>query len=166
MPVGAVDSRPRGLAPAFGGQLEIAARGRRRRWPWLVVALLIVSVGAAFAFAVFAWPRGQVMLDPAALAKVEQPTFGGHLLMVEAVRAGGGRVPLTVRNDGRLWPLTRLQPGAVVSVEAVFRRPGWIGWLAGDTQRVRLTVTAPQAHPLRHWLRVAPGGCGSASTSR
>ena len=98
-----------------------------------------------------------MLLDPVAFAKVEQPTFGGHLLMVEAVRAGGGRVPLAVRKDGRLWPLTRLQPGEVISVEAVFRRPGWIGWVAGDTQRVRLTVIAPAAHPLRHWLRVATG---------
>jgi lipoprotein-anchoring transpeptidase ErfK/SrfK len=153
----AVDAPTTSLVPAFGGRLDVAGRSRRRRWPWLVVALLVASVGAAFAFSVFAWPQGQVLLDPVAFARVEQPTFGGHLLMVEAVRAGGGKVPLTVRKDGRLLPRMRLQPGEVVSVEAVFRRPGWIGWVAGDTQRVRLTVIAPGAHPLRHWLRVATG---------
>jgi len=153
----AVDAPTTSLAPVFAGPLDVADRSRRRRWPWLVVALLIVSVGAAFAFAAFAWPQGQVLLDPAAFAKVEQPTFGGRLLSVEAVRAGGSRVPLAVWKDGRLWPLTRLEPGDVVTVEAVFRRPGWIGWLAGNTQRVRLTVTAPEAHPLRHWLHVAQG---------
>ena len=38
--------------------------------------------------------------------------------------------------DGRLTPRTLLSPGETVSVEAVVRRPSWLGWALGSTRHV------------------------------
>ena len=57
--------------------------------------------------------------------------------------AGGG-FPLAVRG-GRLTPRTLLTPGETVSVEAVVRRPGWLGWALGSTRNVQRTIRAPVA---------------------
>jgi peptidoglycan hydrolase-like protein with peptidoglycan-binding domain len=127
----------------------------RRRWPWAAGALAAV-VAAAAAFAFFAWPRGALALDSAALARLDRPAFGGGTMRV-SVWAHGARIPVTLRSDGRLWPARPVAPGTRLLVEVVFRRPGWVGWIAGHTQRLRLEVTAPRARLERRWLRLKRG---------
>jgi peptidoglycan hydrolase-like protein with peptidoglycan-binding domain len=56
-----------------------------------------------------------------------------------------------------VWPLRQVAPGTRLLAEAVFRRPRWIGWLAGRTRTVRLELTAPVARPTERWLRIAAG---------
>jgi peptidoglycan hydrolase-like protein with peptidoglycan-binding domain len=51
-------------------------------------------------------------------------------------------------------------------VDVVFTRPGWVGWLAGSTQHLRLWVTAPRAHVQERWLRVKPGAPVEVSFDR
>ena len=128
----------------------------RRRWPWALL-ILGAAVLAALAFAYVAWPRGALMADDAALARVNRPSFGTAGVRVSARSADGTPIPVSLHRDGRIWPRRRLAPGARISVEVDFRRPGWVGWVAGRTQHLRLQLRAPQARVEQHWLRVPAG---------
>lgn len=132
------------------------ARKRRRRWPWALGALAAVAV-AALAFAFFAWPRGALGLDPAGLAQLRRPSFGGSLVRVSVRSADGASIPVSLRRDGTLWPTRRVAPGTRLFVEVVFGRPSWIGWIAGRSQKLRLELTAPRARVKERWLRVKAG---------
>jgi len=154
-----VQLKPRGRAVyqisavgpyAAGGNVR-----RRRRWPW-GVGLVFALVLAALAFAYFAWPKGGLVADPAALARVTAPSLGGRT-QVSAHAADGTAIPVTVRSDGTVWPTSRVAPGTHVEVEAVFRRPGWAGWIAGHEQRVTIDLVAPSARLAASWLRIKTG---------
>lgn len=153
--------KPRGRAvfqitsvgPYAGG--HVAARRRRRRWPW-AVGLGVALVLAVLALGRFAWPSGALAADPVALAHVSRPALAAHVRVTAHV-AGGAAVPVTVRGDGSVWPVRRISPGTHVVVEAVFTRPGWVGWLAGTAQRSTLDVVAPVARVGARWLAVKPG---------
>jgi lipoprotein-anchoring transpeptidase ErfK/SrfK len=155
-----VKSRQRGaytittVGPYAGGR---SANRRRRRWPWVVVGLVLSVVLAALAYGYFSWPRGGLAADPAALARLSTPTFGGSTTV--SVRAeDGAAVPVSVHSDGTLWPLRRIDPGTRLTVEAVFHRPGWAAWLAGSTQHVTSTVVAPRSALTASFLQIRKGG--------
>jgi hypothetical protein len=129
---------------------------RRRRWPWLAGALAAI-VAAAAAFAFFAWPRGALTLDADALARLSAPSFGARGTTVSARTAAGAALRTVLHTDGRIWPTRQVAPGTRIVVTVVVNRPGWIGWLAGRTQRVRLEVSAPVVKLRHQYVRVAPG---------
>jgi peptidoglycan hydrolase-like protein with peptidoglycan-binding domain len=137
----------------YGGPVP---RRPRRRWPWAVGLLVVAVVLAALAFGYFAWPRGSLVADPVALARISGPSLGGKL-RVSARTDGGTAIPVSVRSDGTIWPEGRVAPGTGMVVEADFERPGWAGWLAGHVQRVELHVAAPVVALTDTWLRVKPG---------
>ena len=107
--------------------------------------------------AFFAWPRGGLVTDRLGLARLTKPSFGAGNVSVSARLPDGARIPLNVRAGGVLWPSQRVAAGARVQVEVVFRRPGWVGWIAGHTQRVTLWVTVPRARVKQRWLQVRSG---------
>jgi lipoprotein-anchoring transpeptidase ErfK/SrfK len=154
-----VKSRQRGaytittVGPYAGGR---TTRRRRRRWPWVVVGLVLALVAAALAYGYFSWPRGGLAADPAALARLSKPSFGSTV-KVSAHSDDGAAVPVAIRSDGTIWPLRRIAPGTALTVAAVFQRPGWAGWLAGDRQQVTMHLVAPTAAPTSTWLRIKPG---------
>jgi peptidoglycan hydrolase-like protein with peptidoglycan-binding domain len=82
------------------------------------------------------------------------PLGGGT---IERVSVVGGRnqslVPVKVRDD-KIWPLTRIPAGEKLTVDVVVKRPGWIAWLAGKTERLHLTVPTPVASLRSHYLTV------------
>jgi peptidoglycan hydrolase-like protein with peptidoglycan-binding domain len=47
--------------------------------------------------------------------------------------------------------------GTRIVVEAIVRRPGWVGWIAGRQQRLKLQLVAPLTRPTQRWLRVRSG---------
>jgi hypothetical protein len=133
-----------------------AARGRRRRWPWVLGAVAAVVVAALGAVR-FAWPSGGLRAGPAGLPQVHRSTLAGTLERVSLRSAAGTSMPVVLHRDGTLWPRRPVVPGTQLIADAVFRRPSWIAWLAGRTRDVRLTLTAPSARPRSRWLRVAAG---------
>ncbi|WCB92620.1 hypothetical protein DSM104299_01317 [Baekduia alba] len=94
--------------------------------------------------------------DRTALARLDVQTFGGSLQSVRATTPSGKAVPLDVR-DGRLTPEIRLTPGERISLDAVVRRPGAIGWALGRTRSEHLVVTTPTVAVASHWLTIAHG---------
>jgi peptidoglycan hydrolase-like protein with peptidoglycan-binding domain len=119
-----------------------------------VGAAAVVIVGGFFA-AAFAMSNASLHPDSAALARVDLQTFGGSVQRVRAVGPGGKAIPISI-HDGRLTPKQQLQPGETVSVDMVVKRPGWLGWLAGNEQHEHLTLHAPIADVKTKWLTVSP----------
>src|SRR5579864_4402358 len=148
------------VGPYPGG---VRAR-RRRRWPWAVAPVVALAL-AALAYGYFAWPQGSLVSDPAALARVARPALASGV-QVTARSSGGKAVPVTVHRDGTVWPVAPVVPGTHLVVEAVFRHPGWAGWLAGHAQRVELNVVAPVAVVRTRLLRVKQGAPVQVAFSR
>ncbi|HST25149.1 MAG TPA: L,D-transpeptidase family protein [Gaiellaceae bacterium] len=132
-----------------------ARRKRRRRWPWAVGAVVAVVL-AGLGYGYFAWPQGSLRSDPTALARIARPALASGV-KVTARSSGGKAIPVTVHSDGTVWPSSPVVAGRQVVVEAVFRHPGWAGWLAGKQQRVELKVVAPVAVVRTRLLRVKEG---------
>ena len=118
--------------------------------------MVVVAVLVAFGAAVFAWSDVSLASDPAALAHVSVQPFGGSVERVRASGPDGQTIPLVVRH-GSLTPRTLLTPGEQVSVDAVVRRPGWLGWALGDERHEHWTVRTPVADVSERWLTVRPG---------
>src|SRR6185436_5391792 len=71
-------------------------------------------------------------------------------------RFDGSKVPVDVR-DGKLWPGTQLRVGEKLTVEVTVRRPGWAGWLVGDTASATRVVRTPSARLSGRWLELDQG---------
>jgi L,D-transpeptidase catalytic domain len=130
-------------------------RRARRRTLWGFLAIVVAAL-LGLGAAVVLWSGFTLAADSAALARVDVDPLGGKLEHVRAFDPSGRRIPLTV-SDGRLTPRARLTPGELVSVEAVVRRPGWLGWALGSERRERQTIRAPVAGVSKRWLTVRPG---------
>jgi len=143
-----------GQTPQHGSSKERGSQARRR--------LLFISAGtllialAALAMAAFALSGATLSADPVALARYEVQAFGGTVEKAQAFGPGGRVIPVSVRDD-RLIPQAQITPGERVSVEVVLKRPGWIGWLAGNEDREQLSFQAPAAQVRTHWLTLGSG---------
>jgi peptidoglycan hydrolase-like protein with peptidoglycan-binding domain len=132
---------------------------RPRRWGrYVALAAVAVPFAAIVAFAALAAvSRTGLSADGAALARLSMPLGGGSVQRLTVV---GGRERQLVRvsvRDGRIWPQGTVGAGERVSVDVTIRRPGWIGWLAGSTQRVRMTLVTPAARLRTPYITVRPG---------
>ena len=58
------------------------------------------------------------------------------------------------RRDATIWPAGGSRPDERVTIDVVVKRPGWISWLAGQTQTLHLTLTTPVASLRSHYLTV------------
>jgi L,D-transpeptidase catalytic domain len=144
----------RQTSPPASGPARPPRRGRRIPAGALVAA---AGLAVAYAAAAFALSGAGIDADSSALAQVDVQAFGGTVERVSATGPDGRPIPVSF-HDGRLVPKRRLEPGTPVTVEAVVRRAGWIGWLVGGEDRERLTLRAPEAHVEARWLSVGKGG--------
>ncbi len=130
-------------------------RGRYVLAALVLGAIAVVVVGAI----VFASAKASLTADSTAIAKIGLPLGGGT---IERVTVFAGRsqqpVPVQVRNDPVIYPTKQVPAGTRLSVQVIVKRPGWISWLAGKTQRLNLTVTTPAASLRSHYVTVGAGG--------
>ena len=118
---------------------------------------MLVLAGVAAAAVALASSSASLTVDSRALASVSLPLGGGSTRRVVAVSGPRSRpLPVALR-DGRIWPRHALPAGERVAIEVVVQRPGWIAWLAGRTERLRLTLTTPSARLAQDYLTVPPG---------
>lgn len=117
------------------------------------MVLALIVAGAL----VVASSHASLSADPSALAKVGLPSGGGRIESVTVVTGPHSRrIPVDLRGQ-RIWPSASIGVHQAVSIEVVVKRPGWISWLSGRPDRVRLTLTTPSASLREHYLTLAPG---------
>ncbi len=116
----------------------------------MLIVVAVVVVGALMLTSAHA----SLTTDANAIAKIGMPLGGGK---VESVNVVAGRqnqpVPVTVKG-GRIWPTKTIPANEKLTVYVVVKRPGWISWLAGKTQKLQLTMTTPVASLRSHYLTV------------
>ncbi len=129
-----------------------------RRGPVLLglglTGLVIVVLG--FVVIVTVWSGATLSGDASALAQVKLQPFAGKLASARAFAPNGSEIPVNVVG-GRVTPLKKLNPGELVTVQVVIRRPGLTSWALGATRTERLTLKAPKARVDQPWLTVAAG---------
>jgi peptidoglycan hydrolase-like protein with peptidoglycan-binding domain len=122
--------------------------------PAFLVVLLAGLGGGAIALSA---SRATLVADSSALARVSLPLGGGR---VESVSVVTGRhadaIPVMLKGQ-QIWPVHTIPSGRRVSIEVVVRRPSWISWLAGKTERLRLTLTTPTANLVQRFLTLPAG---------
>jgi peptidoglycan hydrolase-like protein with peptidoglycan-binding domain len=132
-------------------------RGPRRGRIVAGVIVLIVLAGAGVAAFVLTSAKASLTNDTSALAKIGMPLGGGKIESVLAFGLPDNRpVPVVVRGD-QIWPQHQIRAGKRITIQVVVKRPGWISWLAGKTQRLTLTVVTPTANLTSHYLTIKPG---------
>ncbi len=115
--------------------------------------LIVVAVVVAGALMLTS-AHASLTADSNAIAKIGMPLGGGSVQSVTVVTGPHSQlVPVTVRDD-RIWPLKRIAANQRLSVDVVVKRPGWIAWLAGKTEKLHLTLTTPVASLRTHYLTV------------
>jgi L,D-transpeptidase-like protein/putative peptidoglycan binding protein len=103
--------------------------------------------------------KASLSADSVALAKIGMPLGGGSVQSVSVVAGPHSQpIPVAVRNDPVIVPTKLVPAGTRLQIQVVVKRPGWISWLAGKTQRLSLTVTAPTASLRSHYVTVRNGG--------
>ena len=142
----------------LGSGYNVYSVRRRRRAPYLIGGMLIVLVLVVAAGAIaIASASAALSADPSALARVGMPLGGGK---IESVSVLGGRtsglIPVDVRGD-QIWPRTAILAGEKLSIQVIVKRPGWISWLTGATERVHLTLVAPTATLAQSYVTVRRG---------
>jgi len=135
---------------------ELGASPRRSRY---VVGGAVALVLIAFGLVALALGSAQPSLsaDANGLARVGMPLGGGRIERVSVVTGPHSRpVPVQVRGD-EIWPQRLVPAHQLVSIEVVVRRPGWVSWLSGRTQHLRMTLMTPSARLLEHYLTLRAG---------
>jgi hypothetical protein len=118
--------------------------------------LLVIAVVAAAAL-VLVSARASLTTDTTALSNVGLPLGGGSIESVKVVTGPHQQVvPVTVTGN-KIFPVGKVPADEVVSIVVVVKRPGWVAWLAGKTQTLRLTTRTPVASLRSHYLTVAAG---------
>jgi peptidoglycan hydrolase-like protein with peptidoglycan-binding domain len=117
---------------------------------------LVVLAALAVAAVIFSTAKASLTPDGVGLAKITLPTGGGTIQSVDVV-AGPSQtpVPVKVQGDPVVIPAKQVPAGTKLDIQVVIKRPGWISWLSGKTQRLNLVVTAPTASLRSHFVTVS-----------
>jgi peptidoglycan hydrolase-like protein with peptidoglycan-binding domain len=132
--------------------------GRRRRWlkrllVGAAVAIPVLLIGG-FVLAAFGLSGAKLRHDSSALASVETEAFGGEIESVQATGPNLKAIPIDVQGD-ELVPKTKLHPGEKIHVEVTVKRPSVVGFVAGETNELEMTLRTPKAKPEARWLSVS-----------
>jgi hypothetical protein len=144
---------------ALATHRRLTAQPRRlRRGPFIAGAIvLLVLLAAGAAALIFLSAKASLTSDPVALARVGMPLGGGKIQSVTVVTGPHSkRIPVELRGQ-QIWPTRLVAAHQLVRIDVVIRRPGWIAWLAGKTERLHLTLMTPSASLKQHNLTLKPG---------
>ncbi len=129
--------------------------GKSSRW-LLLIAPAALLLAIVVVLIVFATSQPSVSSDSTALAKVYMALGGGKILSVRVTGPTGREIPVTL-SRGRIVPKVELRPNERVSIVAIVKRPGWIGWLAGSRDKESLSLYTPTASLDDQYLTLASG---------
>jgi peptidoglycan hydrolase-like protein with peptidoglycan-binding domain len=120
------------------------------------VLLLVIGVVAAGAI-IFASAKASLTSDPEAIAKIGMPLGGGSIKSVNVVTGRHSQPVAVVVRGNKIYPVHLVPANQRLSVQVVIKRPGWIAWAAGSTQKLSFAMTTPSASLRSHYLTVAAG---------
>jgi hypothetical protein len=136
---------PRSPSRSYGGA---KSSGHRPRGRYFAVGIIVVLVCVVVAgIIVFASAKASLTASPGAFGRVGMPLGGGTIEDVHAIHGVNNRetdIKVTMHN-GVIVPRGTLPAGETIHLTVVVKRPGWISWLAGKTQTLKLTFTTPRA---------------------
>ncbi len=150
----ALVSQPRRGGVGNGFQYRRYGRSRAR---YVVAGLLLLALLAvAVGIVVVASTSASLSADSVALGKVGMPLGGGRITSVSVVSGAHAQpIPVELRGE-EIWPRGKIPAGQRVSINVVVRRPGWISWLSGATERLALSVVTPAASLRQDYLTLSP----------
>ena len=148
---------PRRATPKASRGLASDAR-RPRRGRFIAGGLLVLVLAAAGAAAlILISAKASLSTDPNAIAKIGMPLGGGTVRSVSVTTGPHSRpVPVELRGD-QIWPKHQIKAHQLLQVDVVIKRPGWVGWLAGKTKHLHLTLMTPSASLRQHYVTLKPG---------
>ncbi|HZE05492.1 MAG TPA: L,D-transpeptidase family protein [Solirubrobacteraceae bacterium] len=121
--------------------------------------LLVLVAALVAAGIIFGTAKATLTADPAGLARVTLPMGGGRIQSVTVLAAPSAQpVRWTLRGGDVVYPVKPIAAGTRLTVRVVIARPGWIAWVAGKTQELTLTVTAPTASLRSHFVTAPARG--------
>jgi peptidoglycan hydrolase-like protein with peptidoglycan-binding domain len=91
------------------------------------------------------------------IAKVGLPLGGGKIESAVVTAAPTNRTIPTYVRDNEIWPRKTIPAHTLLTIQVLVKRPSWISWLAGDTQRLRLVMMTPSAKLTAHYLTIPAG---------
>jgi peptidoglycan hydrolase-like protein with peptidoglycan-binding domain len=144
---------PRGSRGSVGDRPRRFGRG-----PFIALGVLVVAlIGVVVAGALVATSHASLSSDSSALADITLPVGGGKIESVSVTTGPHSRrVPAELRGV-QIWPLRRIRVHQRVTIDVTLRRPGWIAWLSGRTEHLRLTLLTPSAAPRERYLTLRGG---------
>jgi hypothetical protein len=126
---------------------------------YVLAGLMLVAVAAVVVAGVtLTSAKASLSADSVAIAKIGMPLGGGSIQSVSVVTGPHSQaVPVKV-TGGKLYPSQLIPANAPLQIQVTVKRPGWISWLAGSTQKLQLNLTTPVASLRSHYVTVRTGG--------
>ncbi len=120
----------------------------------VLVALLLIGGAAAL---LLTSAKASLTADSVALARVGMPLGGGKVESVSVVTGPHSRpIPVELKGD-QIWPRRLIPAHQLLSLQVVVKRPGWVSWLAGNTETLKLQLMTPSASLREHYLTLHAG---------
>lgn len=119
--------------------------------------MLVAVAGAVVAGITLTSAKASLTADDVAIAKIGMPLGGGSIQSISVV-TGPHSQPVPVRiTHGKIYPTQLIPANQQLQIQVTVKRPGWISWLAGAKQKLRLTLTTPVASLRSHYITVHGG---------
>jgi L,D-transpeptidase catalytic domain len=126
---------------------------------YVLAGLMLVAVaGVVVAGITLTSAKASLTADDVAIAKIGMPLGGGSIQSISVV-TGPHSQPVPVKiTHGKILPEQLLPANSQLQIQLTVKRPGWISWLAGATQKLQLTLTTPVASLRSHYITVRKNG--------
>jgi peptidoglycan hydrolase-like protein with peptidoglycan-binding domain len=122
---------------------------------------LVVLVALAAGAFIVASSKPTLSAYSGAFAKVNLPIGGGTVQNITATTGVQNRekfVKVHLSGDPIVVPAQKVASGEKVTISVVVRRPGWISWLTGKSQRLSKTITTPTSRLRTRYVTLTRSG--------
>jgi peptidoglycan hydrolase-like protein with peptidoglycan-binding domain len=138
---------------------DLPEKKRKRIRARYVVPVLLAApfIVAGVSAAVIASSKATIHVGANSLAAFTLPTGGGTVQHVAAVGGPEQKVVATKVVGRTVLPAAKVAPGEKITVEVTIKRPSWISWLSGKTERVTVTERTPVVHVASRYVTRKPG---------
>ena len=108
---------------------------------------------------VFTSSKASLSADSDGLAQINMPLGGGTVESVSVMTTGKHAHPVATTLQGdEIVPTGKVSAHKLLNIVVVVQRPGWLSWLTGKRQTLRLSVMTPVASLESHFLTVHGSG--------